>query len=211
MKIHDISPLISPRLAVFPGDVAFSREVSMSFSKGEHLELSSITTTLHLGAHADSTSHYHREGSGVETRDLRAFFGRAQVLSLPVKGRRISVADLAGIEIEAPRVLFRTMSFPDPDSWSGDFSSLSHELIHHLHQQGVLLVGIDTPSVDPATDKELPSHQALWETKMAVLEGLVLDQVQPGLYELIALPLKIADGDASPVRAVLLQSQRAPL
>ncbi len=119
------------------------------------------------------------------------------------RGERIGINDLPNA-IEARRVLFRTNSFPNPEQWNGDFVALSPELILHLHKVGVILVGIDTPSVDPADSKQLESHQALWQTKMGVLEGLVLQDVQPGIYLLSALPLKIEGADAGPVRAVLM-------
>jgi arylformamidase len=203
-KIFDITPEISERLAVFPGDVSFRRRISMDFKTGEHLLLSSVETSLHIGAHADSSSHYHKDGKGVEARPLQHYFGKAQVIHIEKKmGARISVADLKGKKILAPRVLFFTDSFPDPKHWNSDFMALSPELIEHLAADGVVLVGIDTPSVDPESSKALESHQALYRTKISVLEGLVLSKVPEGLYSLVALPLPMQDADASPVRALL--------
>ena len=200
----DISPLLHAQSAVFPGDTVFTHTVNMSIKTGDNLDLSDIKTTLHIGAHADAPSHYHRKGESIEQRNLSLYMGEAQVIEVNLpRGERIQVSDLK-VSIKAPRVLFKTHSFPNPDSWNEDFNSLSPELIVHLHSLGVLLVGIDTPSVDPATDRELPSHQALFKTNMAVLEGIVLSDAPEGLYDLIALPLKIVGGDASPVRAILL-------
>ncbi len=205
MKYFEISPLISPRLAVFPGDVAFSRQISLDAKLGQHLTLSSVQTTLHLGAHADSTSHYHQAGQGVERRQLEAYLGDCQVIRVGCRaGSRVSPQDISDKKIVATRVLIATNSFPNPEKWNDDFMSLSPELIHHLHGQGVKLVGIDTPSVDPFDSKKLESHQALYTCGMAVLEGLDLSLVPEGLYTLVALPLRIEDGDASPVRAILL-------
>lgn len=205
MKVFDITPEIDQGLAVFPGDVAFERNVAMDFKSGDQLLLSSIKTTLHIGAHADSSSHYHSHGEGVEQRPLTAYFGKAQVISVSLKkAQRILVSDIK-TEIKASRVLFKTDSFPDPKKWNSDFMSLSPELIEFLHAKGVVLVGIDTPSVDPESSKTLESHQALFQTKMAVLEGLVLTKVPDGIYSLVALPLPIRDADASPVRALLFE------
>ena len=201
MKIYDITPLINSKLAVFPGDVAFQRNISMDTSKGQHLTLSSIQTTLHLGAHADSSNHYHVDGLGVEARPLSAFLGRAQVIHIKKRmGERITMLDLKDKKILAPRILFATGSFPNPELWNSDFMSLSPEVIEHLHSQKCVLVGIDTPSVDPEQSKALESHQALYRTGMAVLEGLILRQIPEGVYSLIALPLPIENADASPVR-----------
>jgi arylformamidase len=200
----DISPEISTNSAVFPGDLPFRRIVALDFKKGHNLTLSSIQSTLHIGAHADSPGHYHPDGSGIDTRPLDYYFGDCQVISVsPARGARIKVADLKGKKITAPRVLLKTLSYPDPNKWSDDFNSLSPELVNHLAAQGVKLIGIDTPSVDPADDKVLESHQAVFANDLAILEGIVLNEVADGNYTLIALPLKIKDADASPVRAIL--------
>jgi len=207
-KCHDVTPKISPRLAVFPGDTAFQTERLMSFAQGDHLELSRISGTVHLGAHADSPLHYHPQGQPIDERDPMLYIGRAQLIEVRLpRGERILPAHLSGKKIEASRVLFRTGSFPDPNRWNSDFNSLSTELIESLAGQGVRLVGIDTPSVDPADDRELLTHQALYRHDFAVLEGLVLDGIREGIYTLVAPPLKIAGGDAAPVRALLIEGE----
>jgi arylformamidase len=103
----------------------------------------------------------------------------------------------------AERVLLATGSFPDPEVFSEDFAAASPELIDHLHERGVRLVGIDTPSIDPFSSKDLPAHKRCLAHDMGLLEGLVLKDVPAGIYELIALPLPLVGFDASPVRAVL--------
>ncbi len=200
----DISPPIHPGLAVFPDDVAFSRTVALDMTAGDHLTLSSMAGTLHLGAHTDAPNHYREDGEDIAERPLDRYYGRCQVLEVTVeRGERIGPQHLHAL-IDAPRILFKTGTFPDPDSWNGDFASLSAPLIDMLSAHGVVLVGIDTPSVDPANDKGLSSHAALARNDMAVLEGIVLSHVEPGPYTLIALPLPIVGGDASPVRAALI-------
>jgi arylformamidase len=204
-QIYDITPKISPELAVFPGDQAFERVVAMSFAGGHHLDLSSIKASVHIGAHADAPSHYAAGGVSIEQRPLGLYMGKAQVVRVKNLGRgeRIGLQHLSA-KIVAPRVLFYTGSFPDPNKWNSDFCSLSPELLEALARQKVRLVGIDTPSVDPQDSKALEAHQILFKHDYAVLEGLVLTDVPEGIYTLIALPLPIVGGDASPVRAVLL-------
>lgn len=205
MKYWDISPLVHSGTAVFPGDKNFSRSVAVNFDHGNNFLLSSIDTTLHIGAHADATNHYSKSGEGIETRDLNYYFGACQVIHVKIpRGARIFPKDIAHEKIQAPRVLFRTDSFPNPDQWNGDFNSLSPELITELVAKGVKLVGIDTPSVDPSDSKPLESHHAIFQNKLAILEGLTLSQVNAGIYTLVALPLRIKNADASPVRAILL-------
>ncbi len=202
-EIYDISPLISEQTAVFPGDVAFERNVLMSQEQGAHLDLSSMTTTLHIGAHADAVSHYGPNEPGIDQKDLRTYMGHCQVIEVNTAfNQRISLHDFEINSVASPRVLFKTNSFR-PNEWSNDFVSLSPEVVQALADSGVLLVGLDTPSIDPATSKKLESHQAVLKNNMSILEGLVLEDVPVGQYQLIALPLKIKDGDASPVRAIL--------
>lgn len=204
-KIYDITPTISEKLAVFPGDQPFQRKAVLQFAKGDHLELSHILSTVHLGAHADAPSHYHPSGVSIEKRPLGRYMGKAQVVHVAglKPGQRIETRHISGV-IRAPRVLVGTGSFNEPEKWNSEFNSFSPELLRSFSDQGVRLVGIDTPSVDPEQSKALESHQVLFERDMAVLEGLMLQGVPEGVYTLLALPLPIAAGDASPVRAVLL-------
>ncbi len=203
-QIIDISPLISPSIAVWPGDVPFRRRATLRIADGDNIDLSAIESSVHLGAHTDAPSHYTKNGAGIADRSLSLYYGPCQVVAVDVApGARVYPADLPG-PIIAPRVLLHTGSFPNPDRFSEDFCSASPELIALLAGQGVVLIGIDTPSIDPFSSAALESHQAVAAADMAVLEGIVLTDVAAGLYTLIALPLKIAGADASPVRAVLL-------
>ena len=208
LEYYDISPEISARTAVFPGDAPFNRTIGLDFKKGDHLLTSSIQTTVHIGAHTDAPNHYQPGTNGIEARDLNYYLGPCQVISVNIpRGKRILPSDIADVKISEKRILFKTGSFPDPNQWNADFNSLSPELIHHLARSGVILVGIDTPSVDPAEDQALPSHHAIHEHDLAILEGVVLEPVPDGVYTLIALPLRIKDADASPVRAILMTGQ----
>jgi arylformamidase len=206
MKIIDISPVISEQIAVWPGDVSFSRKISQSLEGGHNIDLSSISTTVHLGAHTDAPSHFAKGGPSIESLDLSPYIGPCQVILISLgPGERITSKDL-GAYIRAPRVLFKTGSFPNPNIFNEDFCSLSAELIEFLAAKECVLVGIDTPSIDPFNDKILESHQALAKTGLRNIEGLVLTDVLPGLYNLVALPLPIKGADASPVRAILIKT-----
>lgn len=203
-RIIDISPPITERIAVWPGDAPYKRKVALSIADGSNIDLSAIDSTVHLGAHADAPSHYVAGGAHIAARPLELYYGPCQVARVDVaRGERVTPAHLRD-EVVAPRLLLRTGTFPDPTAWNSDFASLSPELIDHLAARGVVLVGIDTPSVDPFDDKVLLTHQALARHGVANLEGLVLDHVAPGVYTLIALPLPLVGADASPVRAALV-------
>ena len=204
-RIIDISPLISEKIGVWPGDVPYRRSMTCRLEDGDSVGLSSIQTTLHVGAHTDAPNHYRQGTEGIESRGLERYYGPCQVLRVRLpRGERI-LPEHIHEPITESRVLFCTDSFPDPNSFNTDFNSLSPELVAFLHDQGVQLIGIDTPSVDPAHSQALESHNAIADRDMAVLEGVVLTEVQPGRYTLIALPLKLEGADASPVRAVLLE------
>ena len=200
--IFDITPTVSGRLGVWPGDTIPSREVLLDLAKGDTVTLSTLKATVHLGAHADAPSHYGKKGETIEARDLSLYVGPCQVIRVPAdRGTRIEPDGLPPITDE--RVLIHTGTFPDPENWNKDFAAFSPRLVDFLHDKGVRLVGIDTPSVDLQDSKDLPAHKAFLKHDMAILEGLVLKDVLAGRYELIALPLKLEGFDASPVRAVL--------
>jgi len=201
--IYDISPRITPSLQVWPGDTAPSREVLLDMLRGDHLTLSTLHATVHLGAHADAPNHYAAGAADIAERALDLYLGPCEVVHVNAKrGTRIGLRDIPAAP-RAERLLIATNTFPNPQIWNEDFAGLEPALVDHLHTHGVRLVGVDTPSVDLMTAKDLPAHAAFHRHDMAILEGLVLADVPAGIYELIALPLKLADFDASPVRAIL--------
>lgn len=201
--ILDISPPIRETLAVWPGDTPPHREVLMDLERGDGVTLSTLRATVHLGAHADAPSHYGLGSTTIESRDLAFYIGMCQVVHVAVERGGLVLPEHLRGPITAPRLLLRTGTFPDPDRFVEDFASISIEFVEHCTARGVRLIGIDTPSVDPFTSKDLPAHRAFLRHDMAILEGLVLSEVAEGLYELIALPLRLVGFDASPVRAVL--------
>lgn len=201
--IIDITPAVTSRLGVWPGDTPPAREVLCDMRRGDNITLSTLRATVHLGAHADAPSHYGASAPTIDERGLDYYLGSCQVVQLEVPRRvRITPAMLPG-PVQAPRVLLATGTYPDPEQFNEDFAALAPALVDYLHGHGVKLVGIDTPSVDLFDSKDLPSHRRFLQHDMAILEGLLLRDVPEGLYELIALPLKLAGFDASPVRAIL--------
>jgi len=202
---YDISPRLSPRLAVFPGDTAFTRITALDIARGDPITLSATTATLHLGAHADAPAHYHRDGPSIDRQPLDLYVGPCQLIRVAAaRGRAITVADVDGrCPPGTERLVLATGTYPDPERWVTDFASLDPALVAWLGARGVRLVVIDTPSVDRSDSKDLPAHAACFRHGIAIIEGVVLDGVPEGRYELIALPLAIEGGDASPVRAIL--------
>jgi arylformamidase len=205
-QIIDISPSITTRTAVWPGDQAFKKAEQLKLADGASINLNSFTTTPHIGAHADAPLHYQDGTASIGEVDLRDYIGPCRVVQVAPTDRLIKVSDLPKDLQESPkveRILFRTDSSKNPEIFNEDFTTFAAETIEHLGRHGVRLIGIDTPSVDPFHSKDLPSHHMLLKYHMRNLEGLALTHVAPGNYELIALPLKLMGMDASPVRAVL--------
>ncbi len=197
--IYDISPPITPQLAVFPGDTPPSREVLLDMSRGDPLTLSTLKSTVHVGAHADAPSHYGLDGRTIDQQPLELYCGPCRVIH--VDGKPVTPQMIPDVGTE--RLLIATGSYPDPTHWNDDFAALTPDLVDYLAACGVRLVGVDTPSVDPADSELLAAHHRFLANDMAIIEGLVLTDVPAGVYELIALPLNLPGFDASPVRAVL--------
>jgi arylformamidase len=201
--IYDLSPPLSADLAVWPGDTPLSREVLCDLFKGDNITLSTMRATVHLGSHADAPSHYGRDDASIEKRSLDYYLGPCEVVHVPAKpGSLIEPEHLPSV-IRQPRLLLATGTGQFTLPFCEDFAALSPTTVDWLHERGVRLVGVDTPSVDPFSSKSLAAHQRFRRHDMAILEGLVLADVPAGIYELIALPLSLVGFDASPVRAIL--------
>jgi arylformamidase len=187
---------------VFPGDAAYSQRLHFSLTPDCPVNVNTLTMSPHTGAHADAHMHYANGQPAIGEVDLQPYLGPCRVIHCidcgPLVLPRHIERDLAKLP---PRVLLRTAQQAS-QSWVA-FTAIAPETLALLATLGVILIGIDTPSVDPATSQSLPAHHQLLQHQMRVLENLVLDDVAEGDYELIALPLKLTRADASPVRAVL--------
>ncbi|MHC4954174.1 MAG: cyclase family protein [Planctomycetota bacterium] len=202
--IHDISPLVDPDIAVWPGDSPFEAKDLLRIEDGHSVHLSTITLSCHTGAHADAPCHYAAGAAGIEEAALEKYIGPCVLVDVSPEDHAIRPADLGDLDLsEAPRVLFRTGAIQDRTVFPDPLTHLTVELIDWLAERGCVLIGLDSPSVDAFDSKDLPCHKALLRHGIVNLECLALDGVPSGRYELIALPLRLAGRDASPVRAVL--------
>lgn len=206
--LYDITPSVDDRLAVWPGDQPPRREIKCHLKDGATVTLSTLHSTVHTGAHADGPNHYGLDAPSIDQMPLEHYLGPCQVVSAAVRpAARVRLSDLSA-EVSESRVIIRTSSYPDPTQFNTDFAALDPELVEALAAKGVITIGVDTPSVDLFDSKDLQAHKAFLRRHMAILEGLVLRGVADGVYELIALPLKLIGFDASPVRAVLRAMHR---
>lgn len=202
-RLWDISPPVHAGTPVFPGDTAYAQRWSAQIGPGCPVNVGALTLSPHVGAHADAPLHYDEGGAAIGAVELAPYLGPCRVIHAIGCGPLVEWAHLephlAGLP---PRVLVRTYE-RQPAGWDAGLAAFAPQAVERLADLGVLLIGIDTASIDPAHSKTLPSHQAIRRRGMRVLENLLLDEVPAGDYELIALPLKLVAADASPVRAVL--------
>ena len=202
LKIWDISPAVDEQAEVFPGDTAYSQQLHFERSPDCPVNVNRITLSPHTGAHADAPLHYASGEAAIGTVDLAPYLGPCRVIHCLDCGPLVKPAHIAhALEGLPPRVLLRTARRAS-QRWAS-FTAVAPETLALLATKNIALIGIDTPSVDPASSQHLPSHQLLLAHGLRVLENLVLDNVPEGDYELIALPLKLTRADASPVRAIL--------
>ncbi|MEO6597520.1 MAG: arylformamidase [Planctomycetota bacterium] len=213
MRIWDISQPIEPATAPFPGDTPFSQEWVLRQENGDSCNVSTIRMSVHVGTHTDAPLHFELDGADIASVDLRRYLGRCRVVDVRGVGTPplIPAAALtAEMLASAERVLFRTRERQDHRVWDQGFTAVGPDAARALVAAGIQLVGIDTPSMDHADSKELDGHHVLCAGGVAILENIDLTNVPAGDYELIALPLRIVNGDSSPVRAILRELRETP-
>lgn len=204
MKLWDITQPLRPGLPVWPGDTAYCEERTWQIDTDCPVNVSKVTLSTHSGTHADAPLHYDPEGLPSGEIDLSFYLGPCLLLDVTGSGSLVRPADIApALTDPAERLLLKTYRKTPLEQWDNDFTAVAPETIDALAAAGYRLIGTDTPSLDPQTSKSMEAHHAVRRAGMAILEGLVLDAVPAGRYELIALPIKFANLDAAPVRAVL--------
>jgi arylformamidase len=202
-RLWDISQPLRPSLPVWPGDTAFASRPRWTIGEGSPVNVASFETSTHAGTHADAPLHYDRAGASAGEVGLDAYIGPCSVVDARGCGAMITRDFVAALTELPSRVLFRTYARFPHDAWRADFTAVAADAVTLLAEQGVRLIGVDAPSLDPQDSKTMDAHHAVLAADMRILEGLVLDDVPPGDYELIALPLRLVGLDSSPVRAVL--------
>ena len=203
MPFFDISIPLRVELAVWPGDTPVSVKQIASLAAGDTVNLGALTSSLHAGTHADAVLHVDVSGRSIEVVDPQVFVGTAQVCD--VSGRDvIRTEHLSQFPLgSASRLLLKTGGWTDHTRFPERIPVIAPDVPALLASHGIKLLGVDVPSVDPIDSKDLPNHHALATYGIQILESLDLSAVEPGLYHLSALPLRIVGADAAPVRAVL--------
>lgn len=202
--LHDITQSLGPDTPMWPGDAPFGAARTWSYGPGCPVNVSRFEASTHAGTHADAPLHYDPQGQSIEEVGLTPYIGVARLIDLRGCGPVVTPDMVApALAMPCARLLVRTYNRFPHQHWEPAFMTVAAETIGLLATHGVLLIGIDSPSLDPQESKTMDAHLAVKAAGMAILEGLVLDDVPTGDYELIALPLKLAGLDAAPVRAIL--------
>lgn len=203
MKLIDISRKLGQNVPTWPGDTPFTFELQWTKAESGSVNVGKLEMSTHTGTHVDAPFHFDDEGRRIYELDLNLYLGLALVVDMRNKDS-VGASDFQGINLDGiERVLVRTDSWKDSNQFPESITYLRPDLAHFLGEKGIRLIGVDVPSVDPLDSKELAAHHSLHENGIHILEAVDLSIVEPGLYELIALPLALADADGSPVRAIL--------
>jgi arylformamidase len=212
MKIWDISRTLWNDLAEWPGDEPFHFRLTKKIADGQSVNLGAITMGVHNGTHADAQFHFDAAGESIEKAPLEVYLGGAVVVDLAesFSQRRekqlITIEDLQAHAEEigkTSRLLIKTGRWSDSAVFPKQIPVIAAQVPSWLQKNGVKLLGLDVPSMDEIESKSLQNHHALAAAGIAIIESLDLSRVSPGIYNLAALPLKIAGGDGAPMRAVL--------
>ncbi|MRH42739.1 arylformamidase [Aquibacillus halophilus] len=202
-KWIDISQPLTNSIAHWPEDTPFTNQLTYSKEQTGSVNIGQMTTSLHIGTHVDAPYHFDNKGKKIIDMDVNYYIGRAKVIDVSdvdvIDGRVLEDFSLDGVE----RLLLKTSLKSRPELFPEKITKLEPEIVPILVEKGVKLLGVNMPSVDPIDSKDLLCHHALHQHGIYILENLVLDDVPEGDYNLIALPLAIAEGDGSPVRAVI--------
>jgi len=199
----DISQPLNEKVAVWTNDTPFSYKINWSKEQSGSVNVGQIKMSLHTGTHIDAPFHFQDEGEKVADLNVNQFIGKARVVIVKDQ-EKIDVKALSGLELDSvERLIIRTDAWVNREVFPSSIPYIDKGVASYLYEKGIFLLGLDLPSIDPLDSKELVAHHEFSNYGINILEGLVLDEIMPGDYELIALPLPITDGDGSPTRAVL--------
>ncbi|MGD7008762.1 arylformamidase [Metabacillus sp. 84] len=203
MTWMDITQPLGPTIGHWPGDTPFSYTTAFTKQQTGSVNIGKITTSLHTGTHADAPFHFLDSGPKISELDIHCFIGQARVIDVSAESI-INKEALSRFHLDgAERLLLKTAVRSNPGVFPEKITAIHPDCGPYLKEKGICLIGVEVPSVDQLDSRDMAAHHALYENGVQILENLVLEKINPGDYELIALPLLIEGADGSPVRAVI--------
>lgn len=210
MQIYDVSVPISSRTPTYPGDPGIEFKQCQSLERGDPANLTALCFGLHTGTHIDAPAHFIAGGQKLDSLSLDLLLGEVRVIELAPDVYEITENLVeAHCPVGPSRVLFKTRNSAfwseDTGEFHTDYTYISPAAARRLVAHGIRLVGIDYLSVERFKSENFETHEVLLSNEVVIIEGLDLRNVDSGIYELICLPLKIAEGsgDGAPARVVL--------
>jgi arylformamidase len=208
MKLIDVSVPLDASLPTYPGNTPFSLEAIKRLARGESSNVSTLHMSAHTGTHVDAPRHFFDGAAGVDLLPLEMLIGRVRLIEIRSR-KGIGPDELSAVDLsEDVRVLIKT---PNSRLWGSpefnpDYVGVTEAGAKHLIGQGIKVLGVDYLSVEQFKQPGAPAHHVLLGGGTIVIEGLNLRDVEPGVYEMFCLPLRIVGADGAPARVVLRQS-----
>jgi arylformamidase len=202
----DVSVPLASGMVHWPGDPEVSISRISSMESGDECNVSTISMSAHTGTHMDAPLHYLADGAGLDGLPLEAVIGPARVIAIQ-DPRSVRAAELARHRIRrGERILFKTRGAAarwKTETFDEEYVYISLDAARFLAARGLRLVGVDYLSVGGFLENSAEIHRTLLGAGIWVVEGLNLARVEPGRYDLVCLPLRIAGGDGAPARVAL--------
>jgi arylformamidase len=202
----DVSVPLRTGMVHWPGDPDVTIAHVHSFANGDQATVSRIDMGAHTGTHMDAPLHLVPGGAGIDTMPIDTTVGPARVVAIDDPAA-VTRAALASLDVqEGERLLVKTRN--SNRAWASTafvehFVHLTTDAARYLAERRIRCIGVDYLSVSGYREDPAPTHRALLEAGVWIIEGLDLSRVEPGLHDLVCLPLRIAGGDGAPARAIL--------
>ena len=212
MKIYDVTLSVHPDMVVWSGNAGVQLLPVMRMADGDDHNLSKLALGVHTGTHVDAPFHFVADGATAEQLPLGVLVGSAVVVHLPDL-TALTAPDLEILDLppKTRRVLFKTRNSTlwarGETAFQTDFVALTPNAAHWVVERGIRLVGVDYLSVEGYHSPGHPVHKTLLGGGVVVIEGLNLSEVEPGIYDLYCLPLKLVGADGAPARVILIQRE----
>ncbi|MDQ3549462.1 MAG: cyclase family protein [Chloroflexota bacterium] len=207
-KLYDISIAIQPGMPQWPGDDPVA-ERPLLRTPDDVANVTQLILTTHTGTHVDPPRHFVHGGATIDEVPLERWVGPCWVADLTASGPEVEAGELEAADIpeETERLILKTTNTglwrTSPTAFVEDYVGLSLDAARWVVEHGIRLIGIDYLSIGGMRTANVETHQLLLGNDVIIVEGLDLDQIAPGAYELLCLPLKIRNGDGAPARVAL--------